>query len=121
MLSKRTFMIKKLLGALTILILLFGCGGEGGIDYGDLESGGGSLIDFSDFDPIINSVNISNMCDEESDEYEVRSIYLLCDPFKELDYINNPPEICEEITIVDGNNTTQTGLYVSITAHKDCE
>ena len=101
-------MIKKLLGALTIILLFSGCGEEGinGLPYP--KTGYFSFVE------------ISNICDKESSDYVVQNIEFLCEAFNELDYIKNPPEICEEITLTDRFGNSHTGLFVYVQIDQGC-
>ena len=102
-------MIKKLLGSLAMILLFSGCGEEGinGLSYP--KAG------------YFSFVSISNICDKESSDYVTQHIELLCDAFNELDYIKNPPEICEEITFLGYDGKTHTGLFVYAQQSPECK
>ena len=68
-----------------------------------------------------NYVIISNICGETSENTEYQNIPLTCDQLRELDYINNPPEACLEITLTGSDGISYTGLYQNITSDPECE
>ena len=105
-------MIKKLLGSLAMILLFFGCGGGDGIDYGDLDSGSGGLIGNDTY------VVLSDVCSE--DPNQLTTIVITCRLLEGLDYKNNPPEVCDKITIFDKNGGAHTGLYHSFHKGDGC-
>jgi len=101
-------MIKILLRSLVIILLFSGCGGGGNDGFLYPKIGSFSLVE------------ISNICDKESSDYVTQNFELLCDAFNELDYIENPPEICEEITLTDRFGNSHTGLFVYAQKDQGC-
>ena len=103
-------MIKKLLGSIAILLLFSGCGdGTDGLRDGMIRP------------EVLSQIEISNICDNESSEYKTESFEMTCGAFKKLDYIKNPPEICEEITFLGYDGKTHTGLFVYAQQSPECK
>ena len=66
-------------------------------------------------------IYISNICDEESSDYEEQTIEFTCAEFEKLGYFRNPPEVCEEITVTGSDGKTYTGLFVYAQFYPECQ
>lgn len=111
-------MIKKILVLLVLSMVFYSCSEcDDCVSWDDPEF----LQDatWSD-DPNFNMVTIKNICDEKSPDLIISDIWFNCEDFKVLDYINNPPEECEEITLTDSNGVSHTGLFLTIIKDSDC-
>ena len=92
-------MIKKLLGSLAIILLFSGCVGDG-------TDGLPKVI----APPNYARVFLSKTCDEPIQNNEFY-IDVDCEVFEQLDYINNPPEKCEEVTVTSVEGIIYTELF----------
>jgi len=115
-------MIKNLLVLLVFTIVLNSCGDcpddccIGDPCFVNLDSPG-----TGDTNSTFNTVTISNICEVAHSDLIYREAWFNCEDFKKLDYINNPPQVCEEITLTDSNGESYTGLFVSIRQDPDCK
>jgi len=82
------------------------CGDGYEIDYsGNVGGYGGDVFDYNPY------VILSNVCDLNSPDHIDTKFELSCEESIKLDYGNNQPNTCEEITLTDIDGNTVTGLY----------
>ena len=106
--------MKKVLVLLIMMISLNSCGeGCGDCCLGDPcwdakigGVGGGFDLDM-DYDPY---VVLSEICDLNLNMVDT-IVYMSCEGFDDLMVDNTPPNECDEITIIDKDGNSFTGLY----------